>query len=111
MQLGHMPALPKAAPPAARHAVAVWDLPCRRGRHLAAGLDLGVHGLSGNDRANAFSTGRVACHDRMKLGGLLARLKATYPGPIGAECMHISDAGQRRWVYGRLEKAGGKYGR
>ncbi len=77
----------------------------------APDLDLGFHGLSGNDLAAEFSTGGVGGHDRMKLGDLLALLKATYTGPIGAEFMHISDAGQRRWVYERLEKAGGNYGR
>src|SRR5690606_22644109 len=47
---------------------------------------------------------------RMKLRDLLALLKATYAGPIGAEFMHISDAEQRRWIYQRLEAAGGDYG-
>ena len=77
----------------------------------APDLDLGFHGLSGNDLASEFSTGGVAGHDRMKLGDLLGLLKATYTGPIGAEFMHISDAGQRRWLYERLEKAAGNYGR
>jgi len=77
----------------------------------APDLDLGFHGLSGSDLASEFSTGGVAGHERMKLGDLLARLKATYTGSIGAEFMHITDAGQRRWLYERLEKAGGNYGR
>ncbi|KGM57272.1 2-oxoglutarate dehydrogenase [Lysobacter arseniciresistens ZS79] len=77
----------------------------------APDLDLGFHGLSGNDLGAEFSTGGVAGHERMKLGDLLARLKATYTGSIGAEFMHITDAGQRRWIYERLEKAGGNYGR
>ncbi|WP_287596933.1 2-oxoglutarate dehydrogenase E1 component [Thermomonas sp.] len=77
----------------------------------APDLDLGFHGLSGKDLATEFSTGGVGGHDRMKLGDLLALLKATYTGPIGAEFMHISDAEQRRWVYERLENAGGNYGR
>ena len=46
----------------------------------------------------------------MKLRDLLALLKATYAGPIGAEFMHITDADQRRWLYERLEAAGGDYG-
>ena len=77
----------------------------------APDLDLGFHGLSGGDLGAEFSTGGVAGHERMKLGDLLARLKATYTGSIGAEFMHITDAGQRRWIYERLEKAGGNYGR
>ena len=36
--------------------------------------------------------------DRMKLGDLMALLKATYTGSIGAEFMHISDADQRQWI-------------
>ena len=39
----------------------------------------------------------------MKLGDLVALLKATYTGPIGAEFMHISDVEQRRWMQERLE--------
>ncbi len=77
----------------------------------APDLNLGFHGLTGNDLADEFSTGGVGGKDRMKLGDLLSLLKATYTGSIGSEFMHIADAQQRRWVYERLEKAGGKYGR
>lgn len=93
--------------------------------HLAANIDplgllekpdapdlaLGFHRLSESDQSVEFSTGGVAGQDRMKLGDLLALLKATYTGPIGAEFMHIADAEQRRWMYERLESAGGKFGR
>jgi 2-oxoglutarate dehydrogenase E1 component len=93
--------------------------------HLAANLDplgmwqhpdapdlsLGFHRLSERDLATEFSTGGVAGRDRMKLGDLLGLLKATYTGSIGAEFMHITDAEQRRWMYQRLENAGGRYGR
>ncbi|QDH69933.1 2-oxoglutarate dehydrogenase E1 component [Marilutibacter alkalisoli] len=78
---------------------------------VAPDLDLPFHRLTQSDLSAEFSTGGVAGHERMKLGELLKRLKATYTGPIGAEFMHISDAEQRRWVYERLEKAGGQYGR
>ena len=93
--------------------------------HLAANLDplgllekpeapdlaLGFHRLSESDLRHEFSTGGVAGKERMKLGDLLALLKATYTGPIGAEFMHIADAEQRRWMYERLETAGSQYGR
>ncbi|MGJ7902925.1 2-oxoglutarate dehydrogenase E1 component [Lysobacter sp. 1R34A] len=93
--------------------------------HLAANIDplgllekpeapdlaLGFHRLSESDLAGEFSTGGVAGKERMKLGDLLALLKATYTGPIGAEFMHIADAEQRRWMYERLEGAGGKFSR
>ena len=93
--------------------------------HLAADLDplemsvkldapdlaLGFHRLSESDVNVEFSTGGVAGRERMKLGELLALLKATYTGSIGTEFMHITDAEQRRWLYERLETAAGKYGR
>ncbi|HJW46416.1 MAG TPA: thiamine pyrophosphate-dependent enzyme, partial [Lysobacter sp.] len=77
----------------------------------APDLNVGFHHLSESDLSAEFSTGGVAGKDRMKLGDLVALLKATYTGPIGAEFMHISDIEQRHWVYERLEAAGGKYGR
>ncbi len=93
--------------------------------HLAADLDPlglavkpdapdlapGFHGLSDSDANVEFSTGGVAGRERMKLGELLALLRATYTGSIGAEFMHITDAVQRRWMYERLEAAAGDYGR
>ncbi len=93
--------------------------------HLAANLDplgmtvkpdapdlaLGFHRLSESDAGSEFSTGGVAGRERMKLGELLALLKATYAGSVGAEFMHITDAEQRRWMYERLETAAGNYGR
>ena len=93
--------------------------------HLAANLDplgltpkpeapdlaLGFHRLSESDTGSEFSTGGVAGRERMKLGELVNLLKATYAGSVGAEFMHITDAEQRRWMYERLETAGGNYGR
>jgi 2-oxoglutarate dehydrogenase E1 component len=77
----------------------------------APDLGLAFHHLRESDLGTEFSTGGVAGRERMKLGDLLALLKATYTGPIGAEFMHISDAEQRRWMYQRLENAGGNFGR
>ncbi len=93
--------------------------------HLAADLDplgmavkpeapdlgLAFHRLSDADLGSEFSTGGVGGRERMKLGDLLALLKATYAGSVGAEFMHITDAEQRRWMYERLESAAGNYGR
>ena len=92
--------------------------------HLAADLDplgmasktdapdltLAFHRLSESDLDGAFFTGGVAGRERMKLRDLVVLLKATYTGSIGAEFMHITDAEQRRWMYERLETAGGNYG-
>ena len=77
----------------------------------APDLSLGFHRLSESDLGSEFSTGGVAGRERMKLGDLLALLKATYTGPIGVEFMHITDAEQRRWLYERLETAAGDFKR
>ncbi|KRG70660.1 2-oxoglutarate dehydrogenase E1 component [Pseudoxanthomonas dokdonensis] len=73
-------------------------------------LDLAFHNLSERDLGSEFSTGGLAGQARMKLGDLLARLKATYTGSVGVEFMHIPEADQRRWLYERMEAAGGNYG-
>ena len=77
----------------------------------APDLTLGFHRLSDADLGSEFSTGGVGGRERMKLADLLATLKATYTGPIGAEFMHIADAEQRRFMYERLEAAAGRFGR
>jgi 2-oxoglutarate dehydrogenase E1 component len=76
----------------------------------APDLTLGFHRLSEADQGTEFFTGGVAGRERMKLGDLLALLKATYTGSIGTEFMHITDAEQRRWMYEKLESAAGNYG-
>ena len=76
----------------------------------APDLTLAFHRLSDGDLGSEFSTGGVAGKERMKLADLVAVLKATYTGSIGAEFMHIADAEQRRWMYEKLEAAAGNYG-
>jgi 2-oxoglutarate dehydrogenase E1 component len=80
-------------------------------KNEAPDLSLGFHRLSEGDLDTEFGSGGVGGNERMKLRDLLALLKATYTGPIGAEFMHITDAEQRRWVYERLEAAGGRFNR
>ncbi|QYR52117.1 2-oxoglutarate dehydrogenase E1 component [Lysobacter soyae] len=75
----------------------------------APDLTLGFHRLSEADANVEFSTGGVGGRSHMKLGELFALLKATYTGSIGAELMHITDIEQRRWIYERLEAAGGNF--
>ncbi|WP_433851860.1 2-oxoglutarate dehydrogenase E1 component [Stenotrophomonas nitritireducens] len=72
-------------------------------------LSLPFHHLSDADLNDEFSTGGVGGQPRMKLRDLLARLKATYTGSIGAEFMYIAEVDQRQWLYQRLESAGGNY--
>ena len=93
------------------HLGAALDPLAMQDKPEAPDLGLAFHRLSESDLSSEFSTGGVGGHARMKLGDLLARLKATYTGSIGAEFMHITDAEQRRWIYERLEAAGGDYGR
>ncbi|MEO5565412.1 MAG: 2-oxoglutarate dehydrogenase E1 component [Luteimonas sp.] len=76
----------------------------------APDLTLGFHRLSDADLGSEFFTGGVAGRERMRLADLLALLKATYTGSIGAEFMHIADAEQRRWMYEKLESAAGNPG-
>ena len=79
-------------------------------RPSAPDLDPTFHGLGPADLDTEFSTGSLAGPQRLKLRDLVALLKATYAGSIGAEFMHISDVEQRQWVHEQLERAGGNYG-
>nr|WP_272494083.1 2-oxoglutarate dehydrogenase E1 component [Stenotrophomonas mori] len=72
-------------------------------------LGLPFHHLGDADLNDEFSTGGIGGQPRMKLRDLLARLKATYTGSIGAEFMYIAEVEQRQWLYQRLENAGGNY--
>jgi 2-oxoglutarate dehydrogenase E1 component len=80
------------------------------GRPDAPDLDLAFHGLSDADLDREFTADTQLGGTRYKLRDLLAKLRATYCGSIGAEYMHISDATQRRWMQKRLEGAAGNYG-
>ena len=79
-------------------------------RPSAPDLDPAFHGLTEADLDTEFNTGSQSGPQRQKLRDLVARLKATYAGSIGAEFMHISDATQRQWVHEQLERASGNYG-
>ncbi len=79
-------------------------------RPSAPDLDPSFHGLEPADLETEFSTGSLAGPQKLKLRELVALLKATYAGSIGAEFMHISDVEQRQWVHEQLERAGGRYG-
>ena len=76
----------------------------------APDLELDFHGLTERDLDREFGTGTYFGRRSMKLRDLLAKLKATYSGTIGAEFMHISDAAQRHWMQQRLEAAAGNFG-
>ncbi|MEO7149401.1 MAG: 2-oxoglutarate dehydrogenase E1 component [Rhodanobacteraceae bacterium] len=77
----------------------------------APDLELSFQGLGDADLDSEFDCGTFAGGgQRLVLRELRERLTRTYTRTIGAEFMHISDAGQRRWVYERLEKASGDAG-
>lgn len=79
------------------------------GKPAAPDLDLEFHGLGKSDLDTEFPINTYFGTPKLKLKDLLARLRATYSGPIGAEFMHISDAKQRHWMQERLEKAAGAF--
>ena len=76
----------------------------------APDLGLEFHGLSAADLEREFSVATYFGSDKFKLRELLAKLRTTYSGSIGAEFMHISDAAQRHWMQQRLEGAAGNFG-
>ena len=72
-------------------------------------LDLAYHHLSLADLDEAFQTGTFHYGDgSAKLRDLVDALEQTYCGSIGAEYMHIVDAGEQLWVQQRLESARGR---
>ncbi len=75
----------------------------------APDLDLDFHGLNKSDLDTEFPVSTYFGAPKLKLKDLLAKLRATYSGPIGAEFMHISDARQRHWMQERLEKVAGLF--
>ena len=71
-------------------------------------LDLAYHHLSPADLDETFQTGTFHHGDgSAKLRDLVDALEQTYCGSIGAEYMHIVDAGEQLWVQQRLETARG----
>lgn len=71
-------------------------------------LDLAYHQLSPADLEETFQTGTFQYGEsRARLRDLVSALDSTYCGSIGAEYMHIVDAGEQLWVQRRLEMARG----
>ena len=71
-------------------------------------LDLSYHHLNPADLDESFQTGTFHySNGTAKLRDLVDALERTYCGSIGAEYMHIIDAGEQLWVQQRLESARG----
>ncbi len=61
------------------------------------------HGFSEEDMETVFNTGSLVGPETATLRNILARVKNTYCGTIGAEYMHINETEQKRWIQDRLE--------
>jgi len=67
-------------------------------------LDPFYHELEGADLDASFNVGSyAACNETMILRDLVASLKRTYCGSIGAEYMHITNTEEKRWLQNRIE--------
>jgi 2-oxoglutarate dehydrogenase E1 component len=66
-------------------------------------LELSHHNLSDADLDTSFNTGTLAGVGDLKLREILRIVKAVYTDTIGAEYMHITETGEKRWIQNRLE--------
>ena len=77
--------------------------PLERPRPVVPELDPAFHGLAEPDLARVIAArgpdGRAGV-----AGDLLARLQATYCGPVGFEFMHLDDPERRRWLGERIDR-------
>jgi len=70
---------------------------------LAPEMDLDYHELSEADFDTVFQTGSLVGPDEATLEEILYSLNRTYCETVGAEYMHISSTGEKRWIQQRLE--------
>lgn len=81
----------------------LWD------RKKVAELEPEFHNLTDADLEASFNVGSYAIgQDTMKLKDLVAALKKTYCGSVGAEYMHITSTREKRWIQSRLEPVVGE---
>ena len=70
-------------------------------------LDLNFHGLSEYDLDTVFDTGTLVGPRSATLREIIAILRQTYCGTIGAEYMHIIDPAEKRWIQSCFESVRG----
>src|SRR3989344_1165417 len=70
-------------------------------------LDLRYHGLTDTYLDAVFETGSLVGPRQATLREILALLRATYGGTIGAEYMHITDTAEKRWLQSSIESVHG----
>ncbi len=73
-------------------------------------LSLEEHGLSEADLDSVFSAGRYLKPSRATLRQIVAVLRETYCGYIGAEILHIRNKPIRRWLIEKMEASAGPPG-
>jgi 2-oxoglutarate dehydrogenase E1 component len=66
-------------------------------------LDPAFYGLTEADMGTVFNAGSLVGVTQAPLAEILAILRETYCGTIGAEYMYMSDIPQKRWIQQRLE--------
>ncbi|PKF60431.1 2-oxoglutarate dehydrogenase E1 component [Psychromonas sp. psych-6C06] len=72
-------------------------------------LDPFYHDLEGSDLDASFNVGSYAAsNETMVLRDLVASLKRTYCGSLGAEYMHITNTEEKRWLQNRIESCESK---
>jgi 2-oxoglutarate dehydrogenase E1 component len=77
--------------------------------HAPVELSPTFHGLAAADMSTRFSTADTFLFDDdATLRDIVAALDQTYSGTLGAEFMHLADAGERRWWQLQLESTRAK---
>jgi len=71
-------------------------------------LSLQNHGLSDADLQTVFTTGSLNGPDEASLQEIHNIISEAYCGSIGAEYMHITETGEKRWIQQRIETVRGK---
>ncbi len=66
-------------------------------------LEPAFYGLAEADLDTVFHTGGFGGSAELSLRQIVELLRQTYTGSIGAEFMHISEVGEKRWLQSRLE--------
>ncbi|AOV15690.1 2-oxoglutarate dehydrogenase E1 component [Acidihalobacter aeolianus] len=90
------------------HRTAATDPLALPGQPRPEELRLDYYHLGEADLDTRFHAGSLVGVNQAPLREIVARLEATYCGPIGAEYMHIGTTDEKRWLQQRLE---GAYGR
>ncbi|TVQ71862.1 MAG: 2-oxoglutarate dehydrogenase E1 component [Chromatiaceae bacterium] len=71
-------------------------------------LTLEHHDLSEQDLGTVFNTGSLVGPDEAQLREITRILSGTYCKTMGAEYMHITDTGEKRWLQQKLESVRGE---